>query len=142
VQDNHLNLRLAPCSMIIVFDGVCNFCNGWVRFVLRRDRKRRFLFAAAQSETGSTLLSKLSFSPANLDTIVLFDGSKHHVKSDAVLEIFGHLDGPWPALTLFAFLPRKLRDLLYSAFAKRRYKFFGATSCPLPDSRWDERLLT
>jgi len=71
--------------LIVVFDGVCNFCNWWTRFVIERDRHRKFQFASAQSEKGTEILIALRLPSQNLETMVLIDGARHYEKSDAVL---------------------------------------------------------
>jgi predicted DCC family thiol-disulfide oxidoreductase YuxK len=127
---------------IVVFDGLCNFCNCWVRFVLNRDPSHRFHFASAQSETGAALLSAHGLSPQDLETMLLIEADRHYVKSDAVLQILRHLGGLWPALRLLRVLPMRLRDQAYSAFARRRYGWFGKSdACPVPDARWRDRFL-
>lgn len=128
--------------MIVVFDGLCNFCNGWVSFVIKRDSRMRFRFASAQSERGAKLLDQISPRPVSLESIVLIDGSRHFEKSDAVLRILGALDGHWPASRILLLAPKALRDACYSAFARHRYKLFGKSeTCPVPDARVRDRFL-
>ncbi|CAD6556822.1 hypothetical protein LMG28727_06204 [Paraburkholderia kirstenboschensis] len=121
--------------MIVVFDGFCNFCNGWTRFVSRHDRLHRFQFEAAQSDKGAELLQSLGLSTDRLETIILVDGQRSYQKSDAVVQILRHLG--W--LHLFAIaltlVPKRLRDAGYDAFARRRYKWFGKSgTCFLPNA--------
>lgn len=116
---------IAAEEFIIVFDGVCNFCNGWVSFVSKRDCRKRFKFASAQSATGQFLLCENGFSPESLETILLVSTEKVWIKSDAVFEILSSLDGWWKGFYCFKYIPRTLRDYLYSVFARNRYKLFG-----------------
>src|SRR6266496_3696391 len=111
--------------MIIVFDGVCNFCNGWARFVLRQDRIGRFQFAAAQSKYGARILQELGYSGDDLATILLIEDGRHYEKSDAILRILGHLGGLWSFSRICRIVPKRVRDAGYSAFARRRYAWFG-----------------
>lgn len=129
--------------MIVVFDGQCNFCNGWTRFVIKRDPRGEFWFASAQSEKGAALLDSLGLPSDDLETMVLIDGPRHYEKSDAVLRILKHLDGLWFALQIFLFVPKRLRDACYTAFAQRRYQWFGKSDdCPVPDPNWRDRFIS
>lgn len=129
--------------MIIVFDGVCNFCNAWVRFVLRRDRASRFRFASAQSARGGAFLHEAGLAPDALETILLVDGDRRFLKSEAVLRILGELGAPWRLARVFLLVPRALRDACYDAVATRRYGLFGKTErCPAPDPRWRDRFIS
>jgi predicted DCC family thiol-disulfide oxidoreductase YuxK len=129
--------------LIVVFDGLCNFCNGWARFVVKRDRKSKFQFAAAQSEKGTALLVARSLPFQDLETIVLIDGQRHYERSDAVLKILEHLGGSWSVMRIFMLVPRRLRDACYTAFARRRYRWFGRSEvCPVPDPRWRDRFIS
>jgi len=128
--------------MIVVFDGLCNFCNGWVRFVIRRDRAGLFRFVSAQSETGARLLDAHGADAAALETIFLIDGAHLYRKSDAVLRILARLGWPWAAARWLRPVPRSWRDAGYSAFARHRYRLFGKRdACPLPDPQWRDRFL-
>lgn len=128
--------------MIVVFDGVCNFCNGWVRFVIRRDRRRVFHFAAAQGRSGRQLMEAAGLRTDRLDTIVLVDGPRHYERSEAVLQVLQHLPR-WRALaTALRRLPQSWRDAAYDAFAQRRYRLFGqAAHCSVPEAGWRDRFL-
>jgi predicted DCC family thiol-disulfide oxidoreductase YuxK len=129
-------------SAIIVFDGLCNFCNGWARFVLKRDLQDRYKFAAAQSSAGRRILNICSLPVDNLETIVLYDGTNYYVKSDAVIRILSGLRGFWALTSVALIIPNNIRNLCYDAFARRRYKLFGmAASCPFPDCSWQNKLL-
>lgn len=128
--------------MIVVFDGACNFCNGWVRFVLRRDRRRLFRFAAAQTPAGRRLMEAAGVSADALDTLVLVDGAQHWERSDAVLRILGALGGGWIFAGALRAVPRPWRDRCYDAFARERYRLFGRTeACALPDASVRDRFL-
>lgn len=118
---------------IILFDGVCNFCNYWVNFILDRDSKNQFKFAALQSEKGRELLDKFKLPKDDFDSFILISQNKVSIKSTAVFEITKQLNG-WPKLFLpFRFLPRSFTDFVYDLVAKNRYKFFGKRDvCRIP----------
>ncbi|HEY5691159.1 MAG TPA: thiol-disulfide oxidoreductase DCC family protein [Cyclobacteriaceae bacterium] len=120
-------------SPVILFDGVCNLCNGSVQFIIKRDRKNRFHFAALQSSFGLQKLNQLEIPTESLQSIVLIDGEKNYQKSNAVLEISKHLGGAWPMLYVFKIVPRFLRDAIYNFIAKNRYRWFGRQDqCMIP----------
>ncbi|MCL6494557.1 MAG: thiol-disulfide oxidoreductase DCC family protein [Ignavibacterium sp.] len=127
---------------IILFDGVCNFCNYWVNFVLKRDRKNLFLFAALQSKAGQEFLTKLNLSTTNFDTFILIDGDSFQTKSDAAISIASNLSG-WPKVLLVGrIIPRFLRNFIYDLIAKNRYKIFGKReSCRIPTKDEKEKFL-
>jgi predicted DCC family thiol-disulfide oxidoreductase YuxK len=120
-------------KQIILFDGVCNFCNFWVNSVIKRDTKDIFRFAALQSEKAKELTSSFSIDASKLDTFVLIEGEKFFTKSTAALMICKKLNGPIKILSLFIILPKIFRDFIYDLVAKNRYKFFGKKeSCRIP----------
>lgn len=127
---------------IILFDGVCNFCNASVQFVLQRDPKKRFMFAQLQSETGMKLLHEQGLSNLNLSSMVLIQNHQAYTRSTAALKIARHLCLPWPLLYSFILLPRLLRDTIYDFIGKRRYLWFGKTDqCQLIPPEHKERFL-
>ncbi len=132
----------SAAETIVLFDGVCNLCNGSVQFLLRRDRRRRFRFAALQSAAGQALLGEYGLPTQSLPTIVVLEGGRARVRSDAALHLARRLPWPWPALAVFRILPRPLRDALYTFVARHRYRWFGRTeSCMLPTPDVADRFL-
>lgn len=123
---------------IILFDGVCNFCNYWVNFIIDRDVENIFKFAALQSEKGHEILEKFNLSKDDFDSFILISNDKVYNKSVAALKIAGKLRG-WPKLLVpFQILPPPVTDLLYGIIAKNRYKIFGkreACRIPTPEER-------
>ncbi len=118
---------------IVFFDGVCNFCNGSVNFIIRRDPKKVFRFAPLQSAVARQHLQALENSHPDLDSIVLMEGDRVYVKSSAALRIARKLSGLWPVFYILVILPRSLRDWVYDWFARHRYQWFGKTdSCMIP----------
>jgi predicted DCC family thiol-disulfide oxidoreductase YuxK len=124
---------------VLLFDGVCNLCNGLTRFVLRRDpAPGTFRLAALQSEAGRRLLREHGLPPDDADTFVLIEDGKLYVRSTAALRVCRLLGLPWSLLWVFVWLPRALRDAAYDAVARRRYRWFGrrdACMVPTPELR-------
>ena len=121
-------------SDIILFDGVCNLCNGFVQFIIRRDPAGRFRFAALQSEAGQALLAAHGLAPvAEPESVLLLSGGRLYSHSDAVLQIARGLGWPWRLAGVGKVLPRTWRDALYRFVARHRYRWFGRQeSCMLP----------
>ena len=123
---------------VVLFDGVCNFCNGAVQFIIRHDPKAKFRFAAYQSTAGNALALSHGIDPVALETFGLVVGEKAYVRSDAALESARHMGGIWAAAVVFKIIPRFIRDAGYSLIAKNRYRWFGKQeTCmvPTPDVR-------
>lgn len=123
---------------IVLFDGVCNLCNGAVRFIVDRDPGGHFRFAPLQSDVGRELLARGGLQPDALDTMVLVEGDRCWTRSDAALRIVRRLSGAWPLLSVLRFLPRGLRDRAYRWVADHRYGWFGRRdicAVPTPDLR-------
>ena len=127
---------------VILFDGVCNLCNASVHWVLKRDRKGLFRFAALQSETGQRLLDRFGLNRESFDTVVLVDGDRLFTRSDAAFVIARRLGRPWSWLALLQWAPKRLRDAVYDGIARRRYRWFGRReTCMLPRPEWKERFI-
>ncbi len=118
---------------IILFDGVCNFCNYWVNFIIKRDKKKQFRFASLQSETAKKLLANYQYDKQDLDTVILIENGKVYTHSTAALRICKKLNGAWPLLYGLIIFPRFIRDWQYKFVAKRRYAWFGKSeTCRIP----------
>jgi predicted DCC family thiol-disulfide oxidoreductase YuxK len=127
---------------ILLFDGVCNFCNGVVQFILRHDRAGKFRFASLQSEAGRALLRQHGLVDLPLSTSVLIDGGRAYLNSDGVLRAARQLGGVFSLLVPFSVLPRPLRDFAYRLFARNRYRLFGrAERCLVPTPEVRRRFL-
>jgi len=128
-----MNLPNSIDSKIILFDGVCNFCNYWVNFIIDHDKEDHFKFAALQSEKGKELLDKFNLPEDDFDSFILISQNKVYKKSLAAFEIAKQLNG-WPKILIpFGILPHSLIDLIYDLVAKNRYKFFGKKdACRIP----------
>lgn len=128
--------------IIILFDGVCNLCNGIVQFIIKRDPDAKFRFASLQSEFGKSQLVRFTLNPDSLHSIVVIDEGRAFERSDAALRIAKHLDGPWKTLTAFKILPRFIRDAFYNLIAAHRYRIFGKTdNCMIPSPDLASRFL-
>lgn len=120
---------------ILLFDGVCNLCDGAVQFVMRHDRAERFRFAPLQSDAAKPLLARADLDAAYLDSLVLVDeAGRVLVGADAALGVAARLDGPWPALARVGrVVPRALREAVYRFIARHRYRVFGQKeACRIP----------
>ncbi|WGK64769.1 thiol-disulfide oxidoreductase DCC family protein [Croceiramulus getboli] len=127
---------------IILFDGVCNLCNGAVVFIIKRDKNNVFQFAPLQSETAQKLLSGCDDNLRQEDSIILVEGDTCSSKSTAALRIARHLSGGYPLLTGFLILPKFIRDGVYDFIAKRRYRWFGKKeACMIPTPELKSKFL-
>src|SRR4051812_46342815 len=103
---------------IIMFDGVCNLCNGFVNFLIVRDRQNKFQFGSLQSPAVIDLLKQHNFKTNDLSTVILLEGDKLYYQSTAVLRILRQMGGAWPLLYAFIIVPKPLRDFVYNLIAK------------------------
>ena len=130
---------------VILFDGVCNLCNGGVNFALDMDPPGKLRFAALQSTAGRALLRRAGRDPDDISSIVLVEEDAAYVKSDAVLRIATYLDtNPlFPIAGTFGpVVPGFLRDVLYDVVADNRYELLGMKDeCRLGDDRFDDRFV-
>ena len=128
---------------IILFDGVCNLCNGSVQFVIKRDKKDRFRYAALQSEVSQQLVQERHIDTKEVDSIILIEpGVAYFTKSDAALEIAKDLGGVWRLMALFHWVPRSIRNFVYDFVARNRYKWFGKKeACMVPTPELQAKFL-
>ena len=118
---------------IILVDGACNLCNGWVKFVSKRDKKQRFRYASLQSSYSKEKLKKHNFHNSELTTLVYVVGNKLYTKSDAVLKILNNLSTLYKMSAVFYIFPKKLRNGLYDFVGRKRYIWFGKMDkCEIP----------
>ncbi len=131
-----------PEHPVLLFDGVCNLCNGSVQWVIQHDPEARFRFASLQSEAGQALLHQHNLPTTEMNTVVLIDGEKAYTRSDVPLQIFGKMGGAWPVLAALSIVPRFIRDAVYDWIARNRYRWFGKQeACWLPTPALKERFL-
>jgi len=127
---------------VIVFDGVCVLCNGWVRFLLRHDRRARYRFAAMQGESGRALLSAHGLDADDPVSFLLIEGGAAWTETDAIIRVLSGLGGVWRVAGLLRILPSALRNGLYRWFARNRYRIFGRyEQCALPAPEQATRFL-
>jgi predicted DCC family thiol-disulfide oxidoreductase YuxK len=127
---------------IVIFDGICVFCNGVVNFIINRDPGGTFTFSPMQSEVAQSLIKKHHASKEILNTLMLIKNGRCYLRTDAILEIAKDLSGYWYLFTIFKIIPRPIRDLLYTLFAKNRYNLFGKRkSCMVPSENVRKRFI-
>jgi predicted DCC family thiol-disulfide oxidoreductase YuxK len=129
-------------TVIVLFDGICNFCSGSVIFIIRRDSHGYFRFAALQTESGAALMGKFNIQTDQRDTLILIENDKAYFRSTAALRIARKLKGAWKLFYLFVIIPPFFRDFFYDLVAKNRYRWFGKLdSCFIPDQSIKKRFL-
>lgn len=127
---------------IVLFDGECRFCNGWVKFLLRRDKRDVFRFAPLQSEAARAMLPTYLLKDDSLDSVMVVEPNDIYTHSSAVLRIAKHLGGPWAILYALIVVPIPLRDAAYRWVAKRRYTWFGREeSCMMPSEETKRKFI-
>jgi len=139
-------------SAVVLFDGVCNFCDASVNFVIDHDRDGYFRFAPLQSETGKTLAAEHGIvsatvehdsDAASIDSLILIENGRAYTHSTGALRIARRLSVPWSWLYAFIVVPKPIRDFFYRLFAKYRYRFFGRKDeCMIPTPDVRARFLT
>ncbi|APW42233.1 thiol-disulfide oxidoreductase DCC family protein [Rhodoferax saidenbachensis] len=128
---------------IIVFDGMCVLCSGWVNFVLSHDTRAKFRLLSAQSELGQALYRHYGLSQTDFETNILIEDGKPWYRLDGSIRMAQGLGFPWSFGGVARFLPQSLKDWLYNLIASNRYKWFGRRdTCYLPDARFQERFLS
>ena len=127
---------------VVLFDGLCNFCEGSVRFIIERDPKGAFRFASLQSEFGKKLATDHGANPEALNTMMLVEGEKLYMRSTAALRIARRLRFPWFLAAVFLVVPPFIRNGVYNIVSKNRYKWFGKKdACMIPTPEIRERFL-
>ena len=127
---------------IILFDGVCNFCNAGVNFIIRQDKKNIFRFAALQSKAGQELADKYQLPKENFNSFILIDKGKVYNRSTAGFKVYSKLPWYWKWTQLFWIVPRFITDAIYDLIARNRYKWFGKKEeCMIPTPEIRSRFL-
>jgi len=117
---------------LVLFDGVCVLCAGWVRFLLERDRAEFFRFTPIQSPYGRALAQRLGINAEMPETNAVIVGGRAHFKADSAMQALASLPR-WRWVRIFSVLPRRVRDWLYDRVARNRYQLFGRTeACMVP----------
>lgn len=126
---------------LILFDGVCNFCDRSVQFVMKRDPESKFTFASLQSGAGERVKEYYKIDPS-LDSMILVEDGTYYTKSTAALKICKNLKGLWKVFSVLLVIPKPIRDFFYNIVARNRYKWFGKReSCKLPSPEERSRFL-
>ena len=131
-------------DQIVLFDGVCNFCSGIIKFIIRKDKKANFKFSPLQSDFSKNLLQHfdITIDITNLDTFVYIRHDKAHIKSTAALYVLKDIGGLYRLLFVFITIPGFVRNFLYSLISKSRYKIWGKKdNCMLPNPEIIDRFL-
>jgi predicted DCC family thiol-disulfide oxidoreductase YuxK len=140
---------------VVLFDGVCNFCDASVNFIIEHDKAGYFKFAPLQSQEGTRLANQFGFESAAaerdrpsddlipIDSVILVEDQKAYTHSTAALRILKRLEPPWSWVYVLVVVPRPLRDWAYRLFARYRYRIFGKKDqCMLPSPEVRARFLT
>ena len=128
---------------VILFDGFCNFCNGAVNFVLKRNKKANILFTPMQSAAGQKLLEQHHLPPDDMKSFIFIENNTVYKQSTGALKVCRHLSGLWPLCYGFIIVPKFIRDGIYNWIAGNRYKWFGKKeSCMIPTPEIKARFLT
>jgi predicted DCC family thiol-disulfide oxidoreductase YuxK len=127
---------------IVLFDGVCNFCNYWVNFAIKHDQEKKLLFSPLQGETANKLLPEFDINPNDLRSVIFIDNGKVYTQSSAAIRICKHLNGGWKLFYGLIIIPKFIRDFIYNIIARNRYRWFGKKeSCMVPTPELKERFL-
>jgi predicted DCC family thiol-disulfide oxidoreductase YuxK len=131
-----------PTKPIILFDGICNLCNGAVQFVIKHDPAGIFVFASIQSNIGQKLLQTYQLPINNFNSFVLIQNNEAFTKSTAALKVSKQLKGAVKLLYGFIIVPAFIRNAVYNTIAKNRYKWFGKKeACMVPSPSLQSRFL-
>ncbi|MGV2965014.1 thiol-disulfide oxidoreductase DCC family protein [Paenibacillus sp. AGC30] len=127
---------------IVLVDGVCHFCQGLTKWIIKRDPEGKYHFASLQSDVAKELLAKGNLSTDSMDTFVLIENGKYYTRSTAALRLAKGLKYPYPLLYVFIIVPRFIRNAVYNWVARNRYRWFGKDeACMLPTPEIKDRFL-
>ncbi|QZN78402.1 thiol-disulfide oxidoreductase DCC family protein [Paenibacillus sp. DR312] len=127
---------------IVLVDGVCHFCQGLTKWIIKRDPEGKYHFASLQSDVAKELLKKGNLSTDSMDTFVLIENGKYYTRSTAALRLAKGLKFPYPLLYVFIIVPKFIRNAVYNMVARNRYRWFGKDeACMLPTPEIKDRFL-
>lgn len=136
----HINYLLEK-QPIVIFDGVCNFCNQSVNLIIKNNKNKNINFAPLQSNAAKQLLTHFNMPTNYNNSIIFIENNTLYTKSAAVFKIIKHL-GLLKYMRIFSILPTSLNNYLYDIIAENRYKWFGkADSCMIPTPELKARFL-
>jgi len=142
VRPDVMDGEIPDDEAVILFDGVCNLCSGFVQFVYPRDAAGKYRFASLQSDVGQALLAEHDLASDELDSVVLIEDGESHVKSSAIIRIAAGLGGRYRLLSPFRYVPKPVRDRIYDFVADNRYRWFGKKDrCMMPSGDVESRFL-
>lgn len=127
---------------VVLFDGVCNLCNGTVQFLIRQDHQKKLRFASLQGEFGQRILQDAGLQKTDHGSFLFLDNGNIYTHSTGALRVLSHLGGGWKILSGLRVVPRFIRDGVYHFIARNRYRWFGKReSCMVPGEGVRERFL-
>ncbi|SLK03969.1 MULTISPECIES: thiol-disulfide oxidoreductase DCC family protein [unclassified Paenibacillus] len=127
---------------IVLVDGVCHFCQGLTKWIIKRDPEGKYHFASLQSDVAKKLLEKGNLSTDSMDTFVLIEDEKYYTRSTAALRLAKGLKFPYPLLYVLIIVPKFIRNAIYNTVARNRYRWFGKDeACMLPTPEIKDRFL-
>jgi len=129
-------------KQIILFDGICNYCNDTINKIIEEDKKNLFVFTPIQSEKGQEIIKYIGMNP-NIDSIILYQpGQAYYVKSEAIFKIVRQLKSGFTLIKILSFFPSSLANLGYNYFAKNRYDWYGKKeACMIPTAEIRDKFL-
>jgi predicted DCC family thiol-disulfide oxidoreductase YuxK len=128
-------------NRVVLFDGVCNFCNSSVQFIIKHDKSNSLQFTSLQSKIGQELLAKYAI-PKEVDSVIFIENNQAYLKSTAALKIANYFGGLWKLFQVFLIIPTFIRNFFYDIIAKNRYRWFGKKdACMLPSPEIRNRFL-
>ncbi len=127
---------------IVLFDGHCNLCNGFIQFLIRNDKNDSLRYANLQSEMGKSLSNKFDLNTIELDSIIFISENRAYIKSKAVLNIVKLLRPSWNTINIFNYIPTSFNNFVYDLIAKNRYRLFGKSNkCWIPTDELKSKFL-
>ena len=133
---------VSKASPIVLFDGVCHFCNNSVQFLIRRDKNAVIQFAPLQSKQAKELITATGYTGEIPDGVALIEGKNIYFESDAALKSLYYLGGGWKIVSYLKLIPKPLRQSVYRMIARNRYKWFGKyDTCVIPKPEWKSRFI-
>jgi len=139
---HHFGDHLMSHHHLIIFDGVCLFCNGAINFIIKRDPGEQFLFVPLQSPAAKYLIEQHQAEKVGFDTFLLIKNGRCFYRTNAAFEISRDLSGGWFLWRIFRVIPRPVRDCFYRLFARNRYRLFGRIDqCMVPSTALKSRFL-
>ena len=135
-------INSSELNEVVLFDGVCNFCDASVQFIIRHEKRPELKFASLQSATGRELLKKYDLLAKNIDSVVYISNGRAYTKSSGALRLTKKLKGLYPLLSGFIIVPPFIRNAVYDYIARNRYKWYGKKdSCMLPSQEIRKRFI-